>query len=133
MPEQDAFKEPAKQVQSQPKPSEPVRLNDTQVVQVPIPHGEVHNEAKEDEPKWTDKTVALFTLCLFLVAVIQGIIFYKQWQEMHSGGVDTHALADAAKSQADAAKAQADAAKAQANEAEAQVEKMTEALGKLTP
>jgi hypothetical protein len=42
---------------------------------------------------------------------------------MHSGGVDTHALADAAKSQADAAKAQAD-------EAKEQVGKMAEALAK---
>jgi hypothetical protein len=123
MPEQDASKEPAKQVQNQPKPIEPLRSDEAQVVPSPVSSVEERNETKEDKPKWTDKTVALFTLCLFLVALVQGYIFYKQWQEMHSGGVDTKALADSAKSQADAAKAQAD-------EAAKQVEKMTESLGK---
>jgi hypothetical protein len=123
MPEQDASKDPAKQIQSQPKPIELVRTDETPVVPSLHPSYEEREETQEDKPKWTDKTVALFTLCLFLVALVQGYIFYKQWQEMHSGGVDTKALADSAKSQADAAKAQAD-------EAKAQVERMTEALGK---
>lgn len=63
---------------------------------------------KEDKPKWTDKAVVFFTFCLVVVAVVQGIIFFKQWQEMHSGGTDTHDLALAAKAQADEAKEQVD-------------------------
>jgi hypothetical protein len=123
MTEQDDSKKPAEQIQSQPKPIEPIRTDEAPVVPSPHPTDEIHNKAKEDKPKWTDKTVALFTLFLFLAAVIQGVIFYGQWQEMKSGGVDTKALANSAKSQADAAKAQAD-------EARVQVEKMTQALGK---
>jgi hypothetical protein len=88
-----------------------------------VPSTHPVNRANEDKPKWTDKTVALFTLFLFLAAVIQGVIFYKQWQEMHSGGADTHDLAVAAKTQAEAAKAQAD-------EAKVQVDKMAESLKK---
>jgi hypothetical protein len=123
MPEQDTATEPAKPVESQPKPIKPVRADEAPVVPTPHPTDEINNKAKEDKPKWTDKTVALFTLFLFLAAVIQGGIFYKQWQEMHTGGEDTHSLALAAK-------AQADAAKAQAEEAKAQVDKMTESLVK---
>lgn len=123
MTEQDASKKPAEQIQSQPKPIEPIRTDEAPVIPKPPPTDEIHNETKEDKPKWTDKTVALFTLFLFLAAVIQGVIFYKQWQEMHSGGEDTHTLALAAKAQADAAKAQAD-------EAKEQVERMAEALNK---
>ena len=123
MPEQYASKEPAKQIESQPKPIEPIRTDEAPVVPKPHSTDEIHNKTKEDKPKWTDKTVAFFTLCLVAVAVWQGIIFRRQWQEMHSGGVDTKALADAAKAQADAAKAQAD-------EAKEQVGKMAEALTK---
>jgi hypothetical protein len=106
MPEQYASKEPAEQVQNQPKPIEPIVTDEAPVVPNAHSAHEEWNKTKEDKPKWTDKTVALFTLCLFLVAIVQGYIFYKQWQEMHSGGDDTHNLALAAKAQADEAKEQ---------------------------
>jgi hypothetical protein len=84
------------------------------------PKDQIRNQPKTktegDKPKWTDKTMASFTAALVIVAIIQGYIFYKQWQEMHGGGEDTHALALSAKSQAD--------------EARAQVEKMSESLRK---
>lgn len=69
-----------------------------------------------ENPKWTDIAVAFFTVCLVGVAIWQGIIFRGQWQEMHSGGMDTHDLAVAAQIQAGAARAQADEAKAQVDE-----------------
>jgi len=94
MPEQDASKKSGEQVQNESKPLEPIRTN----------------EVKEDKPKWTDKTVAFFTLFLFLAAVIQGFIFYKQWQEMHSGGIDSKALAEATSKAASAAAKNAEAA-----------------------
>jgi hypothetical protein len=119
--EQDASKEPAKHVQTQPKPIEPIRTDKAKVIPSSYSSDEERDKANGDKPKWTDKAVVFFTLCLVAVAIWQGIIFRKQWQEMHSGGVDTHALADAAK-------AQAEAAKAQAEEAKTQVDKMAAAL-----
>src|ERR1700691_1847915 len=75
-----------------------------------------------DKPKWTDIAIVLLTL---------GIVFlgYMQWQEMHSGGIDTGhiagatiqqmsataALAISAKSQSDRTKELADAAKIQSD------------------
>jgi hypothetical protein len=98
MAEDDGPNQPAQQPKSQPRPAEE------------------HHPASEDKPKWTDIAIAFFTVCLVAVAYWQGHIFDKQWNEMHSGGVDTHELALAAKAQAD--------------EAKAQVEKLTESLTK---
>jgi hypothetical protein len=123
MPEQDASKEPARQVEKPSKTIEPIGTDEAPVVPSTHPSYEEREKTKEDKPKWTDKAVVFFTLGLVAAAIWQGHIFDKQWQEMHSGGVDTHALADAAKSQADAAKAQAD-------EAKVQVERMSESLTK---
>jgi hypothetical protein len=72
--------------------------------------------AAGDKPKWTDVAIVIFTVCLVGVAIWQGHIFDKQWQEMHSGGTDTHDLAAAAK--------------AQAEEAKEQVARLTESLDK---
>jgi hypothetical protein len=123
MPEQYASKKPAEQIQSQPKPIEPVRTDETKVVPSAHPSHEERNETKEDKAKWTDKAVVFFTFCLVAVAIWQGIYFRRQWKEMKSGGVDTKALADSAKSQADAAKAQAE-------ESKLQVENMAQSLSK---
>lgn len=68
-----------------------------------------------EKPKWTDIAVVILTVGIVLAAVVQTVVFNKQWKEMHDSGTDTHDLAVAAKAQADAAKAQADAAKAQAD------------------
>lgn len=63
---------------------------------------------KRDAPQWTDIVIAAFTVALVFVSIVQAVIFKKQWEEMHTGGVDTHELAVAAKKQADEAKAQVD-------------------------
>src|SRR5882672_11071972 len=98
MPEQCSSKEPAKQIENQP--IKPVRTDKAPVVpSTHSPHKE-QNETKEDKAKWTDKAVVFFTFCLVAVAIWQGIIFRRQWQEMHSGGTDTHDLALAAAAQA---------------------------------
>lgn len=60
------------------------------------------------EATLTDWIMAISTVCLLIVAVIAACISYFQWHEMHTGGVDTHELALAAKAQADATKAEAD-------------------------
>jgi len=76
LPEENPAQKPADQIQSQP--IEPV-------------------SPKSDKPNWTDKTVTFFTLCLVVVAIVQGVIFYEQWQEMHSAyslQVQTHNLTD---------------------------------------
>lgn len=50
------------------------------------------------------------------IAVIATRLFIGlQWREMHTGGVDTHALAEAAKSQADYAKAASESSKSNAD------------------
>jgi hypothetical protein len=116
MPEQDTSKEPAEQVQNQPKPIEPLRTDEAPVVPSPHTSDEEREKTKEDKPKWTDKAMAFFTVCLVGVAIWQGHIFNKQLGEMHTGGEDTHALAVSADSQAKAALAQ--------------VQKMVESLGK---
>jgi len=54
---------------------------------------------------------------------LQTAIFKKQWQEMRSGGTDTHDLAIQSRHQADVAKAQAE-------QAQVQTEKMAESLAK---
>jgi hypothetical protein len=100
MPEQDASKDPAKQIQSQPEPIEPIRTDEAKVIPSSHSSNEERNKTKEDEPKWTDKAMAFFTVCLVGVAVWQGHIFNKQLGEMHTGGEDTHNLALAAVNQA---------------------------------
>jgi hypothetical protein len=60
------------------------------------------------EATLADWIMAFCTTCLLFVAGIAACISYFQWREMHSGGVDTHDLAIAAKAQADATKAEAD-------------------------
>jgi hypothetical protein len=52
------------------------------------------------------------------VTVLTGIFIVLQWREMHTGSVDTHTLAEAAKSQAEAANKGADAAMRAATAAE---------------
>lgn len=121
--EQDNSKGPSPQIENKPISVESIDSSQEKIEPKSHSANEGHDKSNGDKPKWTDKTVAFFTVCLVVVAVIQGYIFYRQWREMHSGGVDTHALASAAKSQADAAKAQAD-------ESKAQVGKMAESLTK---
>jgi hypothetical protein len=123
MPEQNPAQEPAKPVKDQSEPIPSTSTKQTQVVPTAHSSNEKENKAGRDNPKWTDVAVAFFTVCLVAVAIWQGHIFNKQWEEMHSGGTDTHALAEAAEAQADAAKAQAD-------ETKAQVDKLTESLKK---
>jgi hypothetical protein len=121
MTDENAAHEPEKLVDTQPGPVTPGGSHEIELVTASHPTDAV--ETNSDKPKWTDKTVAFFTLALFLAALIQGYIFYKQWQEMHSGGADTHDLAVAAK-------AQAEASDTQAKEATAQVDKLVESLKK---
>jgi hypothetical protein len=116
MPEQDGSKGPTEQIQNQSVPTKPIRTDEAEVVPSAHSAHKENNHAKDHKPKWTDRTMAFFTVFLFLAAVIQAVIFFKQWQEMHTGGTDTHDLALAAKSQAD--------------ETKAQVEKMNEGLTK---
>jgi len=123
MPEQNDAQNPTEHIGSQPDPTPSRSPKKTEVV--PGAHTANHGEEnpKADKAKWTDITMAFFTVLLVVVAVAQAFIFYRQWDEMHSGGVDTHTLAEVAKSQADAAKSQAE-------EAKAQVDKMSESLTK---
>ncbi|WP_433964253.1 hypothetical protein [Tunturiibacter gelidiferens] len=123
MTEQDAFKGLTEQIQNQSDPTKPIRAYEAEVVPSSHSSYEEQNKTKEDQPKWTDKAVAFFTICLVGVAIWQAVIFNRQWEEMHTGGEDTKALATAADTQAKAAKAQAD-------EAKEQVGKMVESLAK---
>lgn len=84
-----------------------------------------------DKPRWTDIAIVVLT---------GGIIFlgYMQWQEMHSGGIDTRNLATAAQFQAQqmetiaqVSRAQASAALTQANQAEIQARASLQQVGKL--
>src|ERR1017187_784042 len=50
-----------------------------------------------ERPNWTDKAVVALTIGIVAMAGMQ-------WWEMHTGGIDTKAIADAAKQQACAAK-----------------------------
>ena len=123
MPEQNTAQDPAKTIKAKADPIPSTGSKQTQVVPSTHSPSEEDHKTGKDKPKWTDVAVVFFTICLVGVAIWQGIIFKRQWQEMHSGGVDTHDLALAAKSQADASKAQAD-------EAKEQVDKMSESLKK---
>jgi len=123
MPEQDNSKGASTQIEDKPVPTEPISSDQAKVLPGSYLLDDTFGRSNGDKPKWTDIAMAFFTICLVIVSIIQGHIFYKQWQEMHSGGVDTHDLAVAAKSQADAAIAQA-------NEAKEQVGKMAESLTK---
>ena len=58
-----------------------------------------------------DWIMAFCSVCLLAVAVTAALISYFQWHEMHTGGADTHELAQSAKAQADAVKAEADSMK----------------------
>jgi len=54
------------------------------------------------------------------VTILTGIFIALQWREMHSGSVDTHTLAEAAKATAESAKRQADNTASQLLVAESQ-------------
>jgi hypothetical protein len=126
MPQEKGTEEPATSTQNKPDRPEFGKApgpNETQVVPSSRPADHEQHRTENNGPKWTDIVMALFTVCLVGVAIWQGFVFSRQLEEMHSGGVDTHALAEAAKSQADASKAQADSTKAQ-------VDKMGESLQK---
>jgi hypothetical protein len=89
--------------------------------QPPIPESSLNNAPREMNEferstiRWARVAVVLSALAAVFVCL--------QWWEMHTGGVDTKALAKAAGEQSIAAGKQAD-------EATAQVAKMTESLGK---
>jgi hypothetical protein len=131
MTEQDSSKDPAKQTGSQPNPVEPLRTYETPVVPSSHPANKEENHAKEDKAKWTDKTMAFFTVFLFLAAVIQAVIFFEQWREMHDGGIDTHALSETAKQQACAASKSAQAARDFSNTADLINKGIADAVKKL--
>lgn len=61
-----------------------------------------------EKPKWTDRAIAFLTIGIVALA-------YMQWQEMHSGGSDTHDLAVAAGQQAKRMKELAEKMKVQAD------------------
>src|ERR1700686_2566217 len=54
--------------------------------------------------------IAFFGLCSVVVGLLQWRAMNGQLREMHEGGIDTHALADAASNQADAAQQFSDTA-----------------------
>jgi len=60
-----------------------------------------------------ERSMRRLTIVQVIVAILTGAVIALQWYEMHTGSVDTHALAEAAKAQAEAAKATAESSKAQ--------------------
>jgi len=67
------------------------------------------------EQRMTDfeRSTVRLTMAATIIATIAAVFVCLQWYEMHSGGVDTKALADAAGKQAEAANTLAEQAKAQ--------------------
>lgn len=86
--------------------------------------------AGNKSPHWADRTVAVFTVLIFLTYITSNYFACQTLNEIKTGGKDTHDLAVAAKSQADAAKAMADAAKAQADSAAGQATSMKDLAGR---
>jgi multidrug efflux pump subunit AcrA (membrane-fusion protein) len=64
-----------------------------------------------EDAKLTDWITALSTVCIMAVAIVAAVISFYQWHEMHTGGTDTHSLAEAAKAQAEANRQEAIAMK----------------------
>jgi hypothetical protein len=116
MTDENDAKKPDQPIAAQPNPVAPISSQQTDVVPASHSTEEIQNKTNADRPKWTDITMAVFTLALFLAAVIQAAIFYRQWKEMQSGGTDTHDLAIAAGKQADRTKELADHMKDQADQ-----------------
>ncbi len=87
------------------QPSYPIAANAPQEVHKNTPTVEqLHERMSEFEKsalRWTRITVA--------VSIIAAIFVCFQWVEMHTGGRDTHELAEQAKQQAEQAKKQAEA------------------------
>lgn len=54
------------------------------------------SEPPADRVKWTDIAIVILTAGIVLAAIIQTIIFNKQWNEMHSAGEQTDKLIGAA-------------------------------------
>jgi hypothetical protein len=61
-----------------------------------------------ESKSWWEKTKPIIDLFSGIAVIFTLLVITLQWWEMHEGGVDTHDLAVAAKSQAEAAKTQAD-------------------------
>jgi len=62
----------------------------------------------------SDLLMVISTIFIAAATVVNVGVAYKMWEEMHTGGVDTHDLAAAAKAQAEAAKTIAESSKKQA-------------------
>jgi hypothetical protein len=60
------------------------------------------HSADETSLAKSTRTIATFTKALDFVGLLSAGISVFQWREMNSGGVDTHALAEAAKAEAEA-------------------------------
>jgi hypothetical protein len=84
-----------------------------------ISRQEVQSEVKDIEDRvnraerwmiYLTGAVAFFGLCSVIVGILQWRSMNGQLREMHEGGIDTHALADAASDQADAAQQFSDTA-----------------------
>ena len=64
------------------------------------------HSSNEKSVAQSTRTIARFTIALAIVGCLTAWIAFRQWQEMQSGGADTHALAKAAEAQAEATKTQ---------------------------
>ena len=69
----------------------------------------------DKNPHWADRTIAIFTVLIFLTYLTSNYFACQTLREIKIGGADTHDLAVAAGKQADASRIIAEAAKAQAD------------------
>jgi hypothetical protein len=74
-------------------------------------HLNATEEAIEERMSTFERSTVRLTRVSIVVAVVVGLAVIAQWWEMHTSGVDTHALAGATEKQADAASKSAQAAR----------------------
>ena len=85
---------------------------------------ESEHRANERSLAQSTNTIKTFTGVLAAVGFASAVVSGFQWWEIHSGGVDTHELAESTKKLAEAAKSQAAAAKDQVTAIQGQLSEM---------
>jgi hypothetical protein len=90
-----------------------------------------NEEALEERMSAFERSTVRLTTISIGVAIIVGLAVFAQWWEMHTSGLDTHALAEAAKQQVFAAGKSAQAAQNFASSAALINGNINDAVGKL--
>lgn len=62
----------------------------------PIAPVDLNSLPKRDGPKWTDIAIVILTAGIVLAAILQTLIFNRQWKEMHDAGAQTDRIIRAA-------------------------------------